>query len=705
MLQSTETVVAFESPRRLPASLRALAALAPDRPAAGLPRADQASRGGRPRHPRRPRQAVPRRRQGGDRRRHRGLAASGRSAPDTAFAVDALRRLVQSGARPARRSERRRRADGHEAERALPRADRPRAAALSARPGCRLPALGRGVIVAAGSRPPAGLGRRRADRGRRRRARTGRGAATVDRLHACWVGARARRRLARRRPGASSASRRRSRRPALRPRRPTSTCRSTASITSSGPTTTTPAPARPIWWWGEKAARLGATVGGVADVVLPDGATPGSTAGRAGAPPATEACASIESGAVEAGIARAGAARARRPRRPSSRPTSSPPSATTAGRSGSSLPPARARPGCSTERMRHLLADRGYRREAVIAVAYNKLAQNELETRLAGARAADPDAELARLLAPQSPPRHPGAGPQRARGARPDRAGLPDPAAAAHQHRSGRPLPRRADRRPARARAAGGGRGDARRRPRVRRRLRRLPRGARRPRRDRLRRADLRRARGAAARRRVPPPRPARAPPPARRRVPGSDPRARADDPAARDAGVRRLRSRRRRPDDLRPRRRRPAVPRRLRATSSPVPSSRRSRSTTAARRRSSTAPRSCSATTASGFRRRSGPRPGADASGDALELRTHPSSEAAATLVELVRGWLSDPEVGPDGRRRADPRQLAAAGAAGRAVHGRRAGRLGGPRRRPRADRAWPRRWPGCASPSIRRT
>ena len=35
-----------------------------------------------------------------------------------------------------------------------------------------------------------------------------------------------------------------------------------------------------------------------------------------------------------------------------------------------------------TERMRHLLADRGYRREEVIAVAYNRLAQNELETRL-----------------------------------------------------------------------------------------------------------------------------------------------------------------------------------------------------------------------------------------------------------------------------------------------------------------------------------
>ena len=42
-----------------------------------------------------------------------------------------------------------------------------------------------------------------------------------------------------------------------------------------------------------------------------------------------------------------------------------------------------------TERMRHVLADRGYRREAVIAVAYNKLAQNELETRLEALGAAD----------------------------------------------------------------------------------------------------------------------------------------------------------------------------------------------------------------------------------------------------------------------------------------------------------------------------
>ncbi len=39
----------------------------------------------------------------------------------------------------------------------------------------------------------------------------------------------------------------------------------------------------------------------------------------------------------------------------------------------------------------------------------------------------------------------------------------------------------------------------------------------------------------------------------------------------------------------------------------------------------------------------------GADGSSEALDLLVHPSSAAANTLVDLVRGWLSDPEVGPD--------------------------------------------------------
>jgi len=99
VLQSTETVVAFESPRRLPESLGALAALAPDRPAAVCRELtklhEEVVRGSLSELARHFRADV------------RGeivvvLGASRRraSAPDTAFAVDALRRLVQSGARP-----------------------------------------------------------------------------------------------------------------------------------------------------------------------------------------------------------------------------------------------------------------------------------------------------------------------------------------------------------------------------------------------------------------------------------------------------------------------------------------------------------------------------------------------------------------------------------------------------------------------------
>jgi 16S rRNA (cytidine1402-2'-O)-methyltransferase len=99
VLQSTETVVAFESPRRLPDSLRALASLAPDRPAAVCRELTKLH------------EEVVRGPLGELSRHFRGetkgeivvvISASRKraSAPDTAFAVDALRRLVQSGARP-----------------------------------------------------------------------------------------------------------------------------------------------------------------------------------------------------------------------------------------------------------------------------------------------------------------------------------------------------------------------------------------------------------------------------------------------------------------------------------------------------------------------------------------------------------------------------------------------------------------------------
>ena len=99
VLSSPETVVAFESPRRLPASLSALAALAPDREAAVCRELTKLH------------EEVARGTLGELARSFRDeakgeivvviAAASARaSGADVAFAVDALRRLVQSGARP-----------------------------------------------------------------------------------------------------------------------------------------------------------------------------------------------------------------------------------------------------------------------------------------------------------------------------------------------------------------------------------------------------------------------------------------------------------------------------------------------------------------------------------------------------------------------------------------------------------------------------
>src|SRR3954464_1614830 len=100
VLGSPETVVAFESPRRLPASLSALAALAPDREAAICRELtklhEEAARGSLSELARRFRDEV------------KGevvvvIGAAGGSsgtAADTAFAADALRPLVQAGARP-----------------------------------------------------------------------------------------------------------------------------------------------------------------------------------------------------------------------------------------------------------------------------------------------------------------------------------------------------------------------------------------------------------------------------------------------------------------------------------------------------------------------------------------------------------------------------------------------------------------------------
>jgi len=99
VLSSRDTVVAFESPRRLPESLAALGGLAPDRPAAVCRELTKLH------------EEVARGTLGELARRFRdeargeivvviGPAATATAGADIGFAVDALRRLVQSGARP-----------------------------------------------------------------------------------------------------------------------------------------------------------------------------------------------------------------------------------------------------------------------------------------------------------------------------------------------------------------------------------------------------------------------------------------------------------------------------------------------------------------------------------------------------------------------------------------------------------------------------
>ena len=99
VLGSAETVVAFESPRRLPESLAALAALAPDRPAAVCRELtklhEEVARGSLAELARRFREDVK-----GEIVVVIAPARAAAASPDTAFAVDALRRLVQAGARP-----------------------------------------------------------------------------------------------------------------------------------------------------------------------------------------------------------------------------------------------------------------------------------------------------------------------------------------------------------------------------------------------------------------------------------------------------------------------------------------------------------------------------------------------------------------------------------------------------------------------------
>jgi ATP-dependent DNA helicase UvrD/PcrA len=237
-------------------------------------------------------------------------------------------------------------------------------------------ALGRGVIVAAGAEPgPQWAGRERVEIGSAELAEP---AAAVARLHAAWTA---------REPVVVSLG--------VDPAR----FRGPQSI-AAAPCTLAPdldlpldrlhhlvwannydaRSGTPVWWWGEKAARLGAAVGGGADVVLADGREAWIDGGPRWSSPAAEVV------IVEAGAVEAGRLEPMPNERPGARAELAPDQLAAVEHHGGPVrviaPAGSGKTRVLTERMRHLLADRGYRREAVIAVAYNKLAQTELEGRL-----------------------------------------------------------------------------------------------------------------------------------------------------------------------------------------------------------------------------------------------------------------------------------------------------------------------------------
>jgi DNA helicase-2/ATP-dependent DNA helicase PcrA len=137
----------------------------------------------------------------------------------------------------------------------------------------------------------------------------------------------------------------------------------------------------PIWWWARKAVRLGAAEGGEADVLLPDG-TAAWIDGGPRSPLAIDGARVVHRESVELGSLRPVPA----PVEPTAAlaPDQLAAVAHGAGPARIIAPAGSGKTRVLTERYRHLLADRGYEREATVALAYNKKAQEEMAARLPG---------------------------------------------------------------------------------------------------------------------------------------------------------------------------------------------------------------------------------------------------------------------------------------------------------------------------------
>ena len=140
-------------------------------------------------------------------------------------------------------------------------------------------------------------------------------------------------------------------------------------------------PGEPIWWHGVRASRLGATLGGPADVLLPDG-TPSWCDGGPRRPALTGAdSAVIHRDSIDAGLLT--------PARFADPQTELAPDQLAAvahpgGPARIIAPAGSGKTRVLTERIRHLLVDRGYEPGVVTAVAYNVMAAAQLRERTAG---------------------------------------------------------------------------------------------------------------------------------------------------------------------------------------------------------------------------------------------------------------------------------------------------------------------------------
>jgi DNA helicase-2/ATP-dependent DNA helicase PcrA len=132
----------------------------------------------------------------------------------------------------------------------------------------------------------------------------------------------------------------------------------------------------PVWWWSRKAARLGATASDSYDIVLPDGTHAWIDGGPRGP---LEVAPVVHAETVDLG-------------RLDVQPSPVAPGADLApdqlaavahgaGPARIVAPAGSGKTRVLTERLRHLHVDRGVERELVLAVAYNKKAQLEMESR------------------------------------------------------------------------------------------------------------------------------------------------------------------------------------------------------------------------------------------------------------------------------------------------------------------------------------